>query len=700
MTSRVAVGIYVHEAPQRLLATIASVREHTALPVELLLLPDGADTATSRAIETLKDIPQSATIEPRGTAACFNRLAAVSSADTLVLLESGSIVGARWLEHLLAALDADTRNGLAGPTTNLSLERTSGLSQRRRERDEIAQRRDAPRAVRLDDADPRAALQPRRLLLRRAPRRDRRRSAPADEGYGLGSVLGDGLQHPRRPRRLRGVWACGGIRASVAVHRAAARGGGAPLRSQPAPLSGQVLRRPPPRREERLPDALPRRRLCEFRSAVADRDPTRAGRADAGVRPQPAGDCRASGGAATPLVSCIMPTCDRRRFVPQAIALLPRAGLPAPRARRRRRRRRCDRATACRDDPRIRYVCADRQAPTIGAKRNVACAHARGDVIVHWDDDDWYPPSRVTRQVRALIERWHRSLRQQPRAVFRSGTRSERGSTATAQPALDGSRATRSPTAERSGSSIGFADVQVGEDAQFIWNCRGARISDLADPRALRRDRASQATPAARTRRARSGTCTVSPTSPRSSARTSVRIALRRAAARRRRGRSYRASCRLTTDGRLSPSPSSCSSTRITPIASLIVVDDGDDAVGDLCQGVPRVRYFRLPKRLSIGAKRNLACEHAAGDIVAHWDDDDWYARNRLRYQVAAILAGEADITGLENAFVLDVPRWPVLGDAARPASPDVRRRRARRDAGVPPSALARWAPLSRRQPR
>ncbi|MGH9945399.1 MAG: glycosyltransferase, partial [Pyrinomonadaceae bacterium] len=60
--------------------------------------------------------------------------------------------------------------------------------------------------------------------------------------------------------------------------------------------------------------------------------------------------------------------------------------------------------------------------------------------------------------------------------------------------------------------------------------------------------------------------------------------------------------------------------------------------------------------RLSIGAKRNLACRFAEGEIIAHWDDDDWYAPDRLRYQALPLITGEADLTGLENAFVLELP--------------------------------------------
>ena len=63
----------------------------------------------------------------------------------------------------------------------------------------------------------------------------------------------------------------------------------------------------------------------------------------------------------------------------------------------------------------------------------------------------------------------------------------------------------------------------------------------------------------------------------------------------------------------------------------------------------PGVRYLRLDRRTTIGARRNLACREARGAILVHWDDDDWYAPDRLRRQIAPILAGRADLTGLEG---------------------------------------------------
>jgi len=58
----------------------------------------------------------------------------------------------------------------------------------------------------------------------------------------------------------------------------------------------------------------------------------------------------------------------------------------------------------------------------------------------------------------------------------------------------------------------------------------------------------------------------------------------------------------------------------------LIVVDDGEDAVADLLPADSRIRPLRLDRRATIGAKRNIACEAAAGEVIAHWDDDDWMA--------------------------------------------------------------------------
>lgn len=100
----------------------------------------------------------------------------------------------------------------------------------------------------------------------------------------------------------------------------------------------------------------------------------------------------------------------------------------------------------------------------------------------------------------------------------------------------------------------------------------------------------------------------------------------------------------------------------------LVIVDDGTDSVEDLVEGEPRARYLRLPARKSVGVKRNLACDAAAGDIIVHWDDDDWMASWRLSYQVESLLKGPADICGVDRMMYYD----PVANEAWHYVFPDV----------------------------
>jgi glycosyltransferase involved in cell wall biosynthesis len=85
------------------------------------------------------------------------------------------------------------------------------------------------------------------------------------------------------------------------------------------------------------------------------------------------------------------------------------------------------------------------------------------------------------------------------------------------------------------------------------------------------------------------------------------------------------------------------------PSKELIVVDDGADAVEDLMPADPRVRYVPIDRKTVLGAKRNLACRLAGGDLIAHWDDDDWHAPDRLRTQVAAMQTPHVDVSGCRS---------------------------------------------------
>ncbi len=103
-----------------------------------------------------------------------------------------------------------------------------------------------------------------------------------------------------------------------------------------------------------------------------------------------------------PLVSCVMPTRDRRRFVAQAIWYFLRQDHPA-----RELLVLDDGDAAVADlvpsDDRIRYVRLDGRR-TLGGKHRLASELARGELIAHWHDDDWIGPDRLRSQLAALGE--------------------------------------------------------------------------------------------------------------------------------------------------------------------------------------------------------------------------------------------------------------------------------------------------------
>ena len=87
--------------------------------------------------------------------------------------------------------------------------------------------------------------------------------------------------------------------------------------------------------------------------------------------------------------------------------------------------------------------------------------------------------------------------------------------------------------------------------------------------------------------------------------------------------------------------------------AELLILDDGSDAVADLVPDDPRVRYLRETTRRPLGDKRNRLCALARGDIILHWDDDDWHAPDRIARQRAALDASGAEICGLDRVVFL-----------------------------------------------
>jgi glycosyltransferase involved in cell wall biosynthesis len=89
----------------------------------------------------------------------------------------------------------------------------------------------------------------------------------------------------------------------------------------------------------------------------------------------------------------------------------------------------------------------------------------------------------------------------------------------------------------------------------------------------------------------------------------------------------------------------------------LVVVDDGSDCVKDLCDEVSSCRYFRTEKFKTLGEKVNYCCEQTRGEIIVTWDDDDWYAPNRITDQVTRLIESGKSVSGYHTIMFYDGKR-------------------------------------------
>jgi glycosyltransferase involved in cell wall biosynthesis len=90
------------------------------------------------------------------------------------------------------------------------------------------------------------------------------------------------------------------------------------------------------------------------------------------------------------------------------------------------------------------------------------------------------------------------------------------------------------------------------------------------------------------------------------------------------------------------------------PNKELIIVDDSHIPLRMDIHSNTEINYHFLRSRQTLGEKRNRAITHSRGDIIIHWDDDDWMAQRRIRQQVEFLLANRAEICGLDKMLFYD----------------------------------------------
>lgn len=110
-----------------------------------------------------------------------------------------------------------------------------------------------------------------------------------------------------------------------------------------------------------------------------------------------------------PFVSIITPTYNRRRFIPHLITMVENQDYKKSRMEWIILDDGQDKVkdlfdAAQKRIPFIRYISLDEKL-TIGAKRNRLNEEAKGSIIVAMDDDDYYPPCRVSAVVNAFKQK-------------------------------------------------------------------------------------------------------------------------------------------------------------------------------------------------------------------------------------------------------------------------------------------------------
>jgi O-antigen biosynthesis protein len=660
----IAIGIPVRGDSSLLAGTVAAIRT-TAPQAGILLLHDGSSARP--------DVPSADGANPihvhcdrkGGNAASFNLLARSIQADVYVLFENGATPAPGWLSRLLATFTRVPRCGLTGPSTNrcwneqcvmptgaepLAAQATSGpaLMARAVERRFGASRRSLRPLHSLADF----CYAVRREVIDTI--------GEADEGYAGGACWEMDYNIRAHRAGFIGVWTCGAYveRGPAPSHAesnldAAAQFNVSKHRYQDRFCGGHLRGKKSDYREHCRGDACPNFAPPDL-IRIRLHQPPDAGAPAISCEPliehaavvQPEQDW--------PMVSCIMPTCNRRAFLPSALACFAAQDYPHLELVV------VDDGTdpigdLLPADPRIRYFRLDSKLNT-GAKRNFACEQARGTWIAHWDDDDWYAHDRIRRQLTAMRgAHWqasgtttmyylHSEREQAFRYTYRGPGRAWLGALFYPRAAWERYR---------------FESVQIGEDVRFLARIPVGDRLDLNDPALT------------------IGAIHATNTSPKltsgpywsSEPPEKIRALLRPAEpAPAPEPTVPLISCIMPTHNRRAflALALDCFDAQTYPSKELVVIDDGTDAVSDLLEGRSGVRYAHLSGRMTIGAKRNLACDLAQGQLIAHWDDDDWYGPRRLAEQAAPLLEQTCDVTGLVNTHLLEMPAarfWTLSGE-------------------------------------
>lgn len=98
-----------------------------------------------------------------------------------------------------------------------------------------------------------------------------------------------------------------------------------------------------------------------------------------------------------------------------------------------------------------------------------------------------------------------------------------------------------------------------------------------------------------------------------------------------------------------------CFISQTYPNLEWLVLDDSPEPCDFFFQIVDEnVHYIHSAKRISIGEKRNQLIAQANGEIIVHFDDDDFYAPHYVAHMVSEMEQQQADFINNRGFFLYD----------------------------------------------
>ncbi len=87
----------------------------------------------------------------------------------------------------------------------------------------------------------------------------------------------------------------------------------------------------------------------------------------------------------------------------------------------------------------------------------------------------------------------------------------------------------------------------------------------------------------------------------------------------------------------------------------LLIYDDSAERSSYFDEkGQENVKYFYSEQRLTIGEKRNFLIEKAEGEVIVHFDDDDYYSPQYIDFMIN-LLGDKYDLAKLSGWFIYQV---------------------------------------------